>query len=139
MFKELLSALGGGLFKEVRELVDNVVTSTEEKLEIEARLKEKEMDFKQKQDELDLQYQKELSERHRSDMASDSWLSKNVRPLVLLVFVGLLVALSITDGAIGDFVVSESFIDTLETWGTTALMFYFGSRGLEKALKIRKQ
>jgi len=64
-------------------------------------------------------------------MSSDSWLSKNVRPMVLISIIVLFLFLCFFDGA-NWLQVPEGYISILKNWGELAFMFYFGSRGLEK-------
>ena len=71
--------------------------------------------------------EQERSERHKLDMASDSFLSKAVRPFVLIFL--LLGYFSIE---LFNIDVSESFHSTVKNWGDLVFMFYFASRGLEK-------
>ena len=84
----------------------------------------------------EVQMAQELTKRQQNDMTSDSWLSKNIRPLTLIFIVGLFTVLSITDGNLGHFKVDPAYIDLLRSWGMMIMTFYFGSRGLEKISSI---
>lgn len=79
-----------------------------------------------------LTQEKEITDRWKSDMASDSWLSKNVRPLVLLYMLGVFTALVVCDSAKINFIVKDSWVSLLETLMTSVFVAYFGSRGWEK-------
>ena len=68
----------------VGNAVDSIVTNDEERLILRNELAKIQLESKYKQDELELQFDKEISERHKNDMNSDSWLSKNIRPLTLI-------------------------------------------------------
>lgn len=81
-----------------------------------------------------LQEQRELTERHKSDMASDSWLSKNIRPLALISLVSGYFLFA-TGSAFG-WNVTEAYVELLGQWGMLAFSFYFGSRGMEKIAEI---
>jgi len=84
----------------------------------------------------------ELSSRHASDMASDSWLSKNVRPLVLIFLTVATVLLAyLTIFTLGDDKVEliEPWISLLTVLLAAVYAFYFGSRGFEKVQKIKRK
>lgn len=79
--------------------------------------------------------QNNLSERHKADMASDSWLSKNIRPLTLVaIFVGyFLFALM----SAFDYDANEAYVTLLGQWGMLVMSFYFGGRTLEKIMDMK--
>ena len=79
---------------------------------------------------------KEISKRWASDMKSDSWLSKNTRPMTLIFLtVSLIVLILLDSGNIG-FGVNESWVDLLKSLLITVYVAYFGSRGVEKFKKM---
>jgi len=82
----------------------------------------------------DADEQVQLTQRHASDMSSDSWLSKNIRPSVLIYILTAYLVLSILDG-IG-FKVAEAYITLLGQWGMIVMSFYFGGRTAEKVMQI---
>ena len=82
------------------------------------------------------QNSEQASERHKNDMLSDSWLSKNVRPLVLLYVVGLFTAFAIMDYVHLGFI-RDYYVKLLETIFMYAIPFYFGGRFLEKIVQRR--
>jgi len=84
--------------------------------------------------EADLKQQQELTKRHSADMVSDSWLSKNIRPLALVALVGGYFVFA-TGSAFG-INVTEAYVELLGQWGMLAFSFYFGSRGMEKIAQI---
>ena len=88
--------------------------------------------------ELDMQELKEVSSRWRSDMKSDSWLSKNTRPLALIFLTASAVFMMAVDSFHLQFDVDESWINLLKTLLVTVYVAYFGSRGAEKITKINK-
>ena len=88
--------------------------------------------------ELDMQELKEVSSRWRADMKSDSWLSKNTRPLALVFLTASAVFMMAVDSFHLQFDVDESWIDLLKTLLVTVYVAYFGSRGAEKITKINK-
>ena len=127
--KAILQALSGGLIKQVGKILDDTITSKEERLEAEHKLSE--TIFNQT-----LQYESELTNRHSADMKSDNWFSKSIRPVTLAFTVLLITALAFTDGNITGFKIKEHYITVIEGWGSLAFMFYFGSRGVEKVFNI---
>jgi hypothetical protein len=88
--------------------------------------------------ELDMQELKEVSSRWRSDMKSDSWLSKNTRPLALIFLTASAVFMMAVDSFHLQFQVDEAWINLLKTLLVTVYVAYFGSRGAEKITKINK-
>ena len=85
--------------------------------------------------ELDLIEMKEISNRWESDMTSDSWLSKNTRPLALLYLTIAMTLFIVLDSAT-EIVINNSWIDLLKSLLITVYVAYFGSRGIEKVKKI---
>ncbi len=86
--------------------------------------------------EQDLQELKEVSSRWRADMKSDSWLSKNTRPLALIFLTASAVFMMAVDSFHLQFDVDDAWISLLKTLLVTVYVAYFGSRGAEKITKI---
>ena len=82
-----------------------------------------------------LDEQRELTLRQQADMASDSWLSKNIRPSVLAFILTAYLVLSVLDGF--GFRISEQYIMLLGQWGMVVMSFYFGGRTIEKILSLK--
>jgi len=79
--------------------------------------------------------QNNLSARHQADMASDSWLSKNIRPMTLVaIFVGYFVFAMMSAF---DLDANEAYVTLLGQWGMLVMSFYFGGRTLEKIIDMR--
>jgi hypothetical protein len=78
----------------------------------------------------DMQEQQELTKRHTADMASDSWLSKNIRPLMLICLFSAYTVFSVA--SVFDYEAKTAYVELLGQWGMLAFGFYFGSRGAEK-------
>ncbi len=87
--------------------------------------------------EQDIVEAQEVSKRWESDMKSDSWLSKNTRPMSLIFLTIMTIAFIWVDshGYI-DFTVEQEWINLLKTLTTTVYVAYFGSRGAEKFKSI---
>ena len=88
--------------------------------------------------EQDIAEMKEVSSRWKSDMKSDSWLSKNTRPLALIFLTASAVLMMSVDSFHLQFQVDEAWINLLKTLLVTVYVAYFGSRGAEKITKINK-
>ncbi len=80
--------------------------------------------------------QNNLTQRMQADMASDSWLSKNIRPLTLIYILVAYLILAILDAALVD--IADSFVELLGQWGMLVMSFYFGGRTLEKIMDMKK-
>ena len=79
--------------------------------------------------------QKQVTERWKMDMNSDSWLSKNIRPLVLVFLVVATVLLIFIDAGVISFKVQDKWTDLLQLVLITVIGAYFGGRSLEKVKK----
>jgi len=128
MLSKLLSGGAAKLVKSVGGVIDNLHTSKEEKLEAERKIKDLVMGY-------EAEMQKQVTERWKMDMASDSWLSKNIRPLVLIFLVVSTVLLIFIDAGIIQFEVKSSWVDLLQLVLITVIGAYFGGRSLEKVKK----
>ena len=118
--KDLVEGVGG--------VIDNLHTSKEEKLEAEQKIKELVVSYQ-------TNLEKEISSRWNADMQSDSWLSKNVRPLVLIFLVIATVLLIFIDAGAINFTVEAKWTDLLQLVLITVIGAYFGGRSLEKTKK----
>ena len=116
------------LVKGVGGVIDNLHTSEEEKLEAAQKVKELIASY-------ETQMEKEISSRWEADMKSDSWLSKNVRPLVLVFLVVATVLMIFIDAGTINFVVEPKWTDLLQLVLITVIGAYFGGRSLEKTKK----
>ena len=116
------------LVEGVGSVIDNLHTSKEEKLEAEQKVKELIANY-------EVQMEKEISTRWQADMASDSWLSKNVRPLVLVFLVVSTVLMIFIDAGMISFEVEAKWTDLLQLVLITVIGAYFGGRSLEKTKK----
>lgn len=84
----------------------------------------------------DISEQHELTDRLKADMASDSWLSKNIRPMILIaVFVAYFIFAVASAFGLN---VTQAYVELLGQWGMLSVSFYFGSRGMEKVAEIWK-
>ena len=128
MLGNLLSGGAADLVKNVGGVIDNLHTSKEEKLEAEKKIKDMIMGY-------EAQMQKEVSNRWKVDMNSDSWLSKNIRPMVLIFLVVSTVLMIFIDAGMIAFEVKDTWVDLLQLVLITVIGAYFGGRSLEKVKK----
>ena len=128
MLGKLISGGAADLIKNVGGVIDNLHTSKEEKLAAELKIKDMIMGY-------EAEMQKQVTERWKLDMNSDSWLSKNIRPLVLVFLVVATVLLIFIDAGVISFKVQDKWTDLLQLVLITVIGAYFGGRSLEKRKK----
>jgi len=116
------------LIKGVGGVIDNLHTSKEEKLEAERKIQDLIANH-------EAEMEKNITDRWKMDMASDSWLSKNIRPLVLVFLVVSTVLMIFIDAGTINFVVEDKWTDLLQLVLITVIGAYFGGRSLEKVKK----
>ena len=128
MLGQLFSGGAADLIKGVGGVIDNLHTSKEEKLEAERKINDMIMGY-------EAEMQKQVTNRWKVDMQSDSWLSKNIRPLVLIFLCVSTVLLIFIDAGVISFEVKASWVDLLQLVLITVIGAYFGGRSLEKVKK----
>ena len=131
VLNKLFSGGASKLVESVGGVLDNVITTDEEKLEAKRKLKELILSH-------EAQMQQNVTDRWKADMNSDSWLSKNVRPLVLIFLVVSTVLMIFIDAGTIKFTVEEKWTDLLQLVLITVIGAYFGGRSLEKTKKAKK-
>ena len=124
----LFSGGAAELVKGVGGVIDNLHTSKEEKLEAERKIKELMANY-------EVEMEKNITSRWEADLKSDSWLSKNVRPLVLIFLIVCTMLLIFIDAGALEFEVKSSWVDLLQLVLITVIGAYFGGRSLEKVKK----
>jgi len=125
---KLFSGGAGELVESVGGVLDNLTTSKEEKLEAKRKMKQLVSDYETKMEA-------NITDRWKADMNSDSWLSKNVRPLVLIFLVVCTVLMIFIDAGTISFVVEQKWTDLLQLVLITVIGAYFGGRSFEKSKK----
>ena len=128
MLGKIFSGGAADLVKGVGGVINSLHTSTEEKLAAENKLKELIANY-------EVEMEKNITSRWKADMNSDSWLSKNVRPLVLIFLVVCTMLLIFIDAGKLQFNVKDSYIDLLQLVLITVIGAYFGGRSFEKSKK----
>jgi len=112
-------------------LVKNLITSDD-------NIKPQDKEMAMKLLEQDIAEMQNVSNRWNSDMKSDSWLSKNTRPLTLIYLTFVSTLLIVVDSFHMMFDVDSAWVELLKTLLITVYVAYFGSRGAEKITKIKK-
>ena len=130
--KKIFGWLTGNLVKEIGNAIDKISTSTEEKLVIKAKVQEL-------IEKSHAGAQEQVTNRWEADMKSDSFLAKNIRPLVLIFLTVVFSALAFTDGNIGGFKVAKAYITIFQTLLVTVYGAYFVGRTYEKAKSTFKK
>ncbi len=125
---KLFSGGAADLVKGVGGVIDNLHTSKEEKLAAEQKIKELVAQY-------EIEMEKNITDRWKSDMNSDSWLSKNVRPMVLIFLVVCTVLMIFIDAGTIAFEVEDKWTDLLQLVLITVIGAYFGGRSFEKSKK----
>ena len=115
---KLFGGAGGSIAEKISGIIDKHTFSKVEKAQFE-----KEMEEIFIKAELDLE--KEITSRHAADMQSDSWLSKNIRPLLTIFSLILYTLFAISDGNIGEFNIANQYVDLLGQIVIMSLGFYF--------------
>ena len=128
MLNKLFSGGAAELVKGVGGVIDNLHTSDEEKLAAEQKVKELIASYQ-------IEMEKNITRRWEADLKSDSWLSKNVRPLVLIFLIVCTMLLIFIDAGALNFEVKSSWVDLLQLVLITVIGAYFGGRSLEKVKK----
>ena len=128
MLGKLLSGGTADLVNSVGGVIDNLTTSKEEKLEAERKIKELMANYQ-------VEMEKNITSRWEADLKSDSWLSKNVRPMTLIFLIVCTMLLIFIDAGALNFEVKSSWVDLLQLVLITVIGAYFGGRSLEKVKK----
>jgi len=127
--KKIFQWLTGGIIKEVGGVIDKLTTTDEERLEAKRLIQEI-------LEKADSDAQEQVTRRWESDMNSDSFLSKNIRPMVLIYLTVIFTACAFFDGNVGEFEIAEEYIPIFQTLLVTVYGAYFVGRTWEKAKKI---
>ena len=123
MLGNLFSGGAAELVKGVGGVIDNLHTSKEEKLEAERKIKEIIANH-------EAEMEKNITSRWEADLKSDSWLSKNVRPLVMIFLIVCTMLLIFIDAGALNFEVKSSWVDLLQLVLITVIGAYFGGRSI---------
>ena len=128
VLNKIFSGGASKLVESVGGVLDNVITTKDEKLEAKRKLKEVILSH-------EAEMERNITDRWQADMNSDSWLSKNVRPMTLIFLVVSTVLMIFIDAGTIKFTVEEKWTDLLQLVLITVIGAYFGGRSLEKRNK----
>ena len=128
VLNKLFSGGASKLVESVGGVLDNVITTEDEKLEAKRLLKKVILSH-------EAEMERNITDRWSADMNSDSWLSKNVRPMTLIFLVVSTVLMIFIDAGTIQFTVEEKWTDLLQLVLITVIGAYFGGRSLEKTKK----
>ena len=121
------------------KLIDKLIPDPAQKAEAQLKLAELaqsgELAKMANETELYKTEQNNLTQRQQADMASDSWLSKNIRPMTLVYILVAYLMLAILDASVLE--IADAFVELLGQWGMLVMSFYFGGRTLEKIIDIK--
>lgn len=121
MIKHIIKNLVGN----ASTILDEVITTDEERAEAKRKLKQLLLNHQ-------AEIEKNITDRWKADMISDSWLSKNIRPLTLAFLITSTVLLIFIDAGFIDFIVKNSWVDLLQLVLISVVGAYFGGRSIEK-------
>ena len=121
----VLTGLAGKLLPEAGKILDELVTSGEEKAAAKQKLEELFV-------RAEADAQKEVTERWNADMKSGNWLASNIRPITLIFLTSVFAVLSVTNGNIGEFAIGDAYKPIYQTLLLTVYGAYFAGRSIEK-------
>ena len=125
------------LFDVGMKVLDKFIPDPEAKAKAQAELIKLQQEGKLAELNADNIEAQELTKRQSADMASDSWLSKNIRPMTLIAILGgYFIFAGLSAGKID---VNEKYVSLLGEWGMLIMSFYFGGRTLEKIIDMRSK
>lgn len=124
--KKIFQWLSGSVIKDVGNVIDKLTTTDEERLAAKQKIQEL-------LEQADKDAQAQVTDRWKADMASDSFLSKNIRPLVLIYLTIIFTILSFFDGNIGSFKVAQQYVPIFQSLLITVYGAYFVGRTWEKS------
>ena len=128
LLTKIFSGGAADLVKGVGGVLDNLTTTKEEKLEAERKVKELIANY-------EIEMEKNITSRWEADLKSDSWLSKNVRPMTLIFLIVCTMLLIFIDAGAISFSVDRDWKDLLKMTLMTTVGAYFGGRSYEKTKK----
>lgn len=129
LISQLIGKQSSNLIKNIGNAIDKNITSKEEK----GNLKN---EFTNIVSNYVRENQEQVTDRHKSDMNSDSWLSKNVRPLSLIFTTIVISLFAVFHKNIAHFEIDSQYIDLFKSLLVLQYSFYFGLRGVEKITAI---
>jgi uncharacterized membrane protein (DUF106 family) len=119
------------------KILDKVIPDPAQKAEAQAKLLELQQQGRLAELQADSVEAQELTKRQQSDMLSDSWLSKNIRPMTLIaILVGYFIFAMMSAFNMDT---NSKYVELLGQWGMLIMSFYFGGRTLEKIIDMKEK
>ena len=131
LLAKLFGNAGGGIVDKISGVVDRFVRTKDEKAEFEKQMTEILIDA-------EAAMQKNVTERWKADLEHGNWLTRSVRPLVLIFLIVATVLMVFIDSGSIHFTVEEKWTDLLQLVLMTTIGAYFGGRSVEKYKQIKK-
>jgi uncharacterized membrane protein (DUF106 family) len=119
------------------KILDKVIPDPTAKAEAQAKLLELQQQGRLAELQADTAEAQELTKRQEADMASDSWLAKNIRPMTLIAIISGYFIFAFMSAF--DMDTNERYVELLGQWGMLIMSFYFGGRTLEKIVDMRSK
>ena len=127
----------GAILNVGMKLVDKFFPDPEQKAKAQLELLQMQQNGELAQINADIAEQQELTKRQQSDMLSDSWLSKNIRPMTLIaILTGYFVFAMMSAFGMD---ANKAYVELLGQWGMLIMSFYFGGRTLEKIMDMKSR
>lgn len=123
--------IGAGL-----KIIDKLIPDPEQKAKAQLELAKLAQEGKLADIQADMTEQQEVTKRQQADMLSDSWLSKNIRPMTLIAILSSYFFFAFA--SIFDFDTKTAYVELLGQWGMLIMSFYFGGRTLEKIVDMKQ-
>jgi len=130
LLAKLFGGAGGGIVEKISGVVDKFVRTKDEKAEFEKQMTEILI-------EAEAVMQKNVTERWKADLEHGNWLTRSVRPLVLVFLIVATVLMVFIDSGSLQFEVEEKWVDLLQLVLMTTIGAYFGGRTAEKYNKFK--
>ena len=131
LLAKLFGGAGGGIVDKISGVVDKFVRTKDEKAEFEKQMTEIII-------ESEAAMQKNVTERWKADLEHGNWLTRSVRPLVLIFLIVATVLMVFIDSGSINFNVEDKWTDLLQLVLMTTIGAYFGGRSVEKYRQIKK-
>ena len=128
----IMDILGIGM-----KVLDKFFPDPEQKAKAQLELMQMQQNGELAKMQADMQEQGELTKRQENDMRSDSWLSKNIRPMTLIaILTGYFVFAMMSAFGLET---NSKYVELLGQWGMLIMSFYFGGRTLEKIIDMKSK
>ena len=119
------------------KILDKFFPDPEQKAKAQLELLKMQQEGDFKKIEADIAEQQELTKRQQADMLSDSWLSKNIRPMTLIaILLGYFIFAMMSAFGMD---ANKAYVELLGQWGMLIMSFYFGGRTLEKIMDMKSK